>query len=176
MLSYFPATIQGKEELTVNLKKFSAILKISPVKAVKNDFSNMKIIRRLLNFLFTKRMKHGEIGTHQDLQKKYNLYTENKPQIILNKKEVPIDLQDLISMAEKWGIGDDIIRSDFEDKASEFEKNELRQKLDGRHIRLDEWLDSFNDGKEMPESAAAFMYMTLAFEEMGLYEPIKEKE
>jgi len=54
----------------------------------------------------------------EEMQKKHRLYAGNRPKIKLDKHKVPKDLHKLIPLAEKWGIGDDIIRADFEEKTS----------------------------------------------------------
>ena len=102
--------------------------------------------------------------THAELQKKLGLYAENRTIIKLDPKQVPKELQDLIHLAEKWGIGDDIIRFDFCKKSSISDKNELVEKLNGRLPQIQKWLDegSFN------EERAAFMYMLSAYEEVQL--------
>jgi hypothetical protein len=130
-----------------------------------------KGLKALFILVFRKKKKtliYGEIGTHEELQKKYNLYAENRPEIKLNPNDVPTDLSDLIPLAEKWGIGDDIIRNDYQVKASQSEKEELKSCLKGRLERINEWLDSYTDGIEMSNEAAAFMYMTLCLDEMAL--------
>lgn len=113
-------------------------------------------------------MRHGEIATAGELKVKYNLHTGKSPKIILNPNNVPIDLRDLIPLAEKWGIGDDIIRSEFQNEATDAEKLELKTILDKRLLRINEWLDSFGNGKDMTEEAGAFMYMLLGLDEMAL--------
>ncbi len=50
-------------------------------------------------------------------------------------------------------------------KATEDEKEELRQAINGKEKLIDDWLNRFPEGK-MSDEAAAFMYMTLALEEM----------
>jgi hypothetical protein len=130
-----------------------------------------KGLKALFFLVFQKKRKaliYGEIGTHEELQRKYNLYAENRPEVKLNANNVPDDLSDLTTLAEKWGIGDDIIRDDFLEKASQSEKEELKNRLIGRLERIDEWLNSFTDGIEMSDEAAAFMYMTLCLDEMEL--------
>jgi hypothetical protein len=87
----------------------------------------------------------------------------------LDAMKVPADLRDLTPLAEKWGIGDDVARSDFQANASEAEKDTLRSALTGRNKRITEWLDSFSDTQPMSDEAAAFMYMQLGFDEMGLW-------
>lgn len=111
------------------------------------------------------RPKIGEIAPANVLQKKYGLYAENRPEIKLDYTKVPDDLQHLIPLAEKWGIGDDIIRSDFEDKATYAEKKELYDAIFYIHDRIGEWLDSFGDNIFFEEHSA-FMYMLTANEEI----------
>ncbi|MBN1276408.1 MAG: hypothetical protein JXA35_02865, partial [Deltaproteobacteria bacterium] len=100
---------------------------------------------------------------------KYNHTAENRPEISLDPEKIPDNLRDIIPMAEKWGIGDDVIRDDFEEKTSEIEKDEFRSKLKGRTAEVTVWLDSFKDGMEMSEEAGHFMYMLEALDEMGLW-------
>lgn len=113
------------------------------------------------------RPRHGEILPAGVMQKKYNLYAENRPDIQIDPANVPTKLRDLIPMAEMWGIGDDIIRGDFCKKASVEEKQSLFQAVRGRTDQINKWLDSFQSS--MTSDAAAFMYMLLALDEMGLY-------
>lgn len=120
------------------------------------------------------RPKTGEIAPAHVLQKKYRLYAENRPEIQLDSSNIPDDLRNLIPYAEKWGIGDDIIRNDFIEKATDAEKQELHDALFEPYERITAWLDSFNSGA-MSEEAAAFMYMQLALDEMGMY-ILEEKE
>ncbi len=114
-------------------------------------------------------MRHGEIGTHAELKEKYGLSGENRPVIKLDPALVPEDLRDLIPLAEKWGVGDDIIRSDIEDGATESEKRDLMSKVNGRLERINAWIDSFSHADAMTDEAAAFMYLALAVDEMGLW-------
>jgi len=80
-------------------------------------------------------------------------------------------------MAEKWGVGDDIVRSDLEDKATEEEKNEFKEALRGRTADVTAWLDSFDAvpdlkseaANPMSEEAVPFMYMLEALDESGLW-------
>ena len=126
-------------------------------------------LRALFQLIIGKKqnMTYGEIGSAKDLQKKYSLYAYKRPIIKLNPDLVPEDLRDLIPMAEKWGINDDIIRSDFHEKSSAKSKLELKEKLNGRIDRINEWLDSFKEN-QMTEEAGAFMFMTLGADEMQL--------
>jgi hypothetical protein len=117
------------------------------------------------------RARYG-IAPASQLQREFGLYAENRPIIQLDPALVPPDLHHLIPLAEKWGIGDDIIRNDFIDKSSDAEKRELHAALAEPSTRITEWLNSF-DGT-LSDEAAAFMYMEIALDEMGFY--LEEEE
>lgn len=114
-------------------------------------------------------MNHGEILPADELQAEHHLSAENRSANYLDPAKVPSDLRDLVPYAEKWGIGDDIIRDDFQRKASDVEKQDLAKALVGRNARITQWLDSLRSNAPMSEEAAAFMYMQLGLEEMGLW-------
>ena len=115
------------------------------------------------------RMKRGEILPADEMKAKYNITSNGYKPPRLDPEEVPEHLRNLLPLAAKWGICDDIIRDDFEQKASEVEKQELKNALTGKMAEITKWLDSFEVGKLMPEEAACFMYMQLALNEMGLW-------
>jgi hypothetical protein len=72
------------------------------------------------------------------------------------------------------GIGDDIIRNDYIDKASDAEKRELHDAFYEPYEQVTAWLNGFKAGP-MTEEAQAFMYTQLALDEMGYY-ILEEKE
>src|SRR5438034_834269 len=76
------------------------------------------------------------------LQRKHGLYAENRPVIRLDPAVVPGHLRDLIPLAEKWGIEDDIIRFDFEEKSSASERDELVRTVAPRLADIDAWLQT----------------------------------
>ena len=82
----------------------------------------------------------------------------------LNPEQVPEDLRHLVSLAEKWGIGDDD-RSAKVESSTPAERSELRAAITPVASSITTWLDSFGKGP-MSDEAAAFMYMQLALEEM----------
>ena len=127
-------------------------------------------IRSLLSRIFSgkKPMQYGEILPADEMKEKYDLTAENRPEIKLTQGNIPENLRDLIPMAEKWGVGDDIIRDDIEEKASDADKQEFKEKLTGRTSDISEWLDSFGQSK-MSKEAGHFMYMLSALDEMGLW-------
>lgn len=107
----------------------------------------------------------GEIAPSAVLQKKYGLYAENRPIIHIDPAAVPGRFRSLIPMAEKWGIGDDIIRCDFEDKASPRERQELEEALNEKEEEVATWVRSF-DPSAIPEDVVPFMFMLIAMDEM----------
>jgi hypothetical protein len=116
----------------------------------------------------TRRDRGSGIAPASELQRKYGLYAENRPVIRLDVQRVPPHLRDLIPLAEKWGIGDDIIRNDYIAKASDAEKRELHDGFYAPFEQITGWVDSF--GKEpMTDEAEAFMYAQMALDEMGYY-------
>jgi hypothetical protein len=109
-----------------------------------------------------------DIAPSLDLQKHFGLYAENRPILQLDRGRVPGDLRHLVPLAEKWGIGDDIIRNDLVDKSTSAEKRELHDALYEPFEGVTEWLNSFA-GRPLPPEAEAFMYMQTALDEMGYY-------
>ena len=109
-----------------------------------------------------------DIASASDIQKHFGLYVENRPILRLDPVQVPTDLRHLVPLAEKWGIGDDIIRNDLIDKSSSAEKRELHDSLYAPFERIAEWLTSFA-GRPLSAEAEAFMYMQTALDEMGYY-------
>lgn len=103
-----------------------------------------------------------------DLQKNFGLYAENRPILELDPAQVPAHLRHLVSLAEKWGVGDDIIRNDLIDKSSSAERRELHDAMYEPFERMTEWLNSFA-GQPLSPEAEAFMYMQTALDEMGYY-------
>lgn len=116
----------------------------------------------------------SRIAPASELQREYGLYAENRTVIRLDADRVPSHLRHLIRLAEKWGIGDDIIRNDYIAKASELEKRELHDAFYEPYERITAWLGGFRAGP-MTEEAEAFMYAQMALDEMGYY-ILEEKE
>jgi len=110
-----------------------------------------------------------EILPADEMQKKYDLYAENRENIEIDPENVPPGLRDLIPLAEKWGLGDDIIRGDVMAKATDDEKNTFKETLRGRTDEVTAWLDAFDNANPMPEDAVPFMYMLEALDESGLW-------
>lgn len=109
-----------------------------------------------------------DIAPSSHLQKQFGLYAGNRPVLQLDQARVPNHLRQLVPLAEKWGVGDDIIRNDLVDKSTTAEKRELHDALYEPFERVTEWLNSFA-GRPLPPEAEAFMYMQTALDEIGYY-------
>ena len=92
---------------------------------------------------------------------------EYRNDMTLSIDNVPGEFKELLPLARKWGIGDDAIRGDVTDSATESDIQELVAALTGRLDSINKWIDSYPEGT-MTDEAAAFMYMGEAIEEMEL--------
>jgi hypothetical protein len=112
-----------------------------------------------------RRQPRSEIAPAHVLQRRYGLYAENRPVIRLDRARVPEHLRDLIPLAEKWGIGDDIIRFDFMEKSTAAEKDELLRVVGPRFHEVEAWLATAEPG-DLSEEISAFTYLTTAWDEL----------
>lgn len=85
----------------------------------------------------------------------------------LEPANVPIEFRGLLPLAVTWGIGDDAIRGDVVDAATEADKRDLVTALNGKLGAIDRWITSFPE-VSMSREAEAFMYLCEAVEELGL--------
>jgi hypothetical protein len=108
------------------------------------------------------------ITSSSAIQKHFGLYAENRPILHLDPVHVPAELRHLVPLAEKWGIGDDIIRNDVINKSGAAEKRELHDSLYAPFERITEWLTSFA-GRPLSTESEAFLYMQTTLDEMGYY-------
>ena len=122
----------------------------------------------VIGVLFLTRRPRRPIRPASELQRAYQLYAENRPVIRLDASRVPPNLRHLVPLAEKWGIGDDIIRRDYIDRVNDAAKRELHDSFYGPYEEITAWLSSF-ENRPMPEEAAAFRYAQRALDEMGYF-------
>jgi len=97
----------------------------------------------------------GESADDSSIASRYSIDAAN----------VPADLRPLIELAERWGIGDDVERSEYMEQAAPAEREALKMAVVPLQARITAWLDSFGT-EPMSDEAAAFMYMQLAIEEI----------
>ena len=122
----------------------------------------------VVGYLWGRRERGSEIAPAGDLQSEYGLYCKDSPTLHLDPQNIPAELRRLTPLAERWGIGDDVIRGDCVDAAGEAARQELHDALYEPYEEITAWLDSFAD-RPMSDEAAAFMYMQLVLDEMGIY-------
>ena len=82
---------------------------------------------------------------------------------------VPEHLRDLVPLAVKWGMGDDVAKEEFEKQATQAEKLELQSRLRGRTEALQTWLDWAHQQTPAPFAACSMTYMLEALAEMDLW-------
>src|SRR5688572_8405117 len=104
-----------------------------------------------------------EILSVAEMRKKYYWPDEKPPVVSLSTKNVPQSLQCLIPIAERWGISDDMLRSDARRKASAAEIEYLRKVVSHFDDELDHWLagPEASDPNPSPEYLA-FSNMRMA--------------
>ena len=90
-----------------------------------------------------------------------------REQMNLEPANVPVEIRSLLPLAMTWGIGDDAIRSDVVEAATEADKHSLASALNGKLGAIDRWIKSFPE-VSMSREAEAFMYLCEAVEELGL--------
>jgi hypothetical protein len=96
------------------------------------------------------------------MRRKYGLHAENCPIIKLNPKRVPESLRELIPLAERFGIPDDLIRDDLFDKTPKRELSKLKRTLAECDHLLNEWLAGPEaDGPRFSEEYIAFSAMRM---------------
>lgn len=105
-------------------------------------------------------MPEFDIGSADELKKKYGWTCENWQPIDFRPQVVPKSLQDLIPVARKWGITCDVTRHDVAERVPESELEELAKALEGRHEEIEDWLYSLQD-QDYPDEAAAFEAMVV---------------
>jgi hypothetical protein len=109
--------------------------------------------------------EHWEVLPAGEMRRKYGLYAERRPFIRLDPKRVPELLRELIPLAEKYGISDDLIREDFFAKTPKRELTKLKRTLAKHHDLLDEWLAGPEaDGPGFSDEYIAFSAMRMGID------------
>lgn len=81
-----------------------------------------------------------EVASVKELRAKHGLAAENRPPIHLDRSRAPAQFRQWIPLAERWGIGDDLIRDDSVHKATPAELRGLLAFGDAYDAKLTEWL------------------------------------
>lgn len=91
----------------------------------------------------------------------------------LIEEEVPESLRDLIPLARKFGVGDDADRDYILKAASPSELADLEKKVSPRQQEISDWIGTFPE-TEISDTAAFFLYLESACDEVPLYKSEKE--
>jgi len=106
-----------------------------------------------------------EVASGKELREKYGLTARNCPTIHLDSSRVPAQFRQWISLAERWGIGDDLIREDCVHKATAEELRELLAFGDAYDTVLTEWLaGSEADSPQPTQEYIAFTCLGMAWD------------
>lgn len=105
---------------------------------------------------------HFEVASAKELREKYGLTAENRPAIHLDASRVPVQFRQWISLAEHWGIGDDLIREDCVEKATPEELRQLLAFGDAYDSVLTDWL------AELEANTPPFTEEYIAFSCLGM--------
>ncbi|MFZ5563803.1 MAG: hypothetical protein ACOZBW_07090 [Thermodesulfobacteriota bacterium] len=82
--------------------------------------------------------------------------------------EVPERFADLLDLAERFNIGDDVKRAALASTLSESEKRGIQAALAGRAEDLEQWIDGTKVNGHIAEAAIPFANLLQALSEMGL--------
>jgi hypothetical protein len=81
-----------------------------------------------------------EVLPGDEMRRKYYSPSEAPPMVRLDPSKVPLPLRELVPLAERWGISDDILREDYVSQASPEDVTALRQAVNSNRRTLNEWL------------------------------------
>lgn len=116
----------------------------------------------LLEFTMNDDDPKFEVLSIADMRKKFYSLDEQPPIVTISPERVPQALHCLIPFAERWGISDDILRSDAIRSASPDEVGNLKAAI----ARFDDELDDWLAGTEATSSNPTKEY--LAFSNMRM--------
>jgi hypothetical protein len=98
-----------------------------------------------------------------EMRRKYGLFAENRPTITLNPAAVPPVLQHLIPLAEQFGVGDDLIRTDIIKKTPAADIVAMQLAVEAHADAFDEWLAGpESSGPKFSPEYIAFSCLRLA--------------
>lgn len=105
-----------------------------------------------------------EVASGRELRQKYGLTAENRPTIRLDSSRVPEALRRWIPLAERWGVGDDLIREDCVEKATLEELDELLAWTPDDAV-LEAWLAGpESESARVSEEYVAFTCLVMAYD------------
>ena len=115
-------------------------------------------------------LRHGDIAPADSFRAAYAPDAIAAARTPLDPAKVPANLRGLVPLAEYWGIGDDVLREMMQEGESPAKKKAMADAVNPHNAAITAWLDRWPQGEPMSDEAAAFMYMQLGLDEMGLFQ------
>lgn len=115
-------------------------------------------------------LRHGDIAPADAFRAAYAPDAIAAARTPLDPAKVPASLRGLVPLAEYWGIGDDVLREMMQEGESPAKKTAMADAVNPHNAAIRAWLDGLRTGEPMSDEAAAFMYMQLGLDEMGLFQ------
>ncbi|WP_314403983.1 hypothetical protein [Stenotrophomonas rhizophila] len=115
-------------------------------------------------------LRHGDIAPADAFRAAYAPDAIAAARTPLDPANVPAHLRGLVPLAEYWGIGDDVLREMMQEGESPAKKKAMADAVTPHNAAITAWLDGLRTGEPMSDEAAAFMYMQLGLDEMGLFQ------
>ncbi len=78
------------------------------------------------------------------------------PDVVIDPMKVPEDLRDLLPLAEKWAIGDDVERAHFRNSVPATERRELIDMVSPKWDRLEQYCAERRDEVPVPDEVVLF--------------------
>ncbi|HUE71933.1 MAG TPA: hypothetical protein VMP01_13690, partial [Pirellulaceae bacterium] len=104
-----------------------------------------------------------EILPAEEMRRRYGLTAENRPTIQLDPSKVPPSLHELVPLAERFGISDDLIREDVLRRSTGAELEAMKQAVSSREEALDVWLAGLeSNGPTFSDEYIAFSCLRIA--------------
>jgi hypothetical protein len=85
--------------------------------------------------------------------------------VIIDPQKVPEDLRDLVPLARKWAIGDDVERADFMKSATIEEKKELVDRVSPKMDRIERYCAPLREQIPAPDEVVLFDMLMESVEE-----------
>ncbi|MDQ7781672.1 MAG: hypothetical protein RDU20_02255 [Desulfomonilaceae bacterium] len=88
------------------------------------------------------------------------------PDVVIDPMKVPEDLRDLVPLAKKWAIGDDVERAHFRDSVPATERRELIDMVSPKWDRLEQYCAAGRNEVPVPDEVVLFDMMAEAASEI----------
>jgi hypothetical protein len=113
--------------------------------------------------MIRKRKPRFEVLPAGEMRRKYGFTAANRPVITLDPTKVPPALQHLVPLAERFGVGDDLIRADIVAGTPAGELAAMQAAVNAHEGAFDDWLAGpAANGPEFSPEYIAFTCLRMA--------------